>query len=207
MRILRLEILGDRCHIITDEGYACSASLCAVADCKLKAGSKLTEDMLSYLVRTDEVKSARQKAAQFLARRPYCKADLIKKLCEKGINKEIAQNISAEFEEKGYINDYSYAVSYVNSLISRGYGRKKVIYELKNRGYDEETIDKLSEIAADSDNIRKVIEAKLRGEFITSRSQFNKVLASLLRKGFSYGEFSAIIKEYCLFSEDDYESC
>lgn len=65
-----------------------------------------------------------------LGKRDYSERELYQKLLSKYREKDIIKSIIEKFIELGYLNDYDYAQSYVNS---HNYSKKKMEFMLLQR--------------------------------------------------------------------------
>ena len=73
---------------------------------------------------------------------------LIRKLGERGWAGERPADVEAlldHMEQLGYLDDESYAAMRGASLSRRGYGKMRIVNDLRHNGIDSDTIDKLTE--------------------------------------------------------------
>ncbi len=95
-------------------------------------------------------KEARKKAMDFLARREYGQAELIKKLADKGYAREIAEQAIIKLTEEGLQSDQRFAESFVQSRINQGKGPVRIRLDLGQRGIADAAIEEaLDEAGAD----------------------------------------------------------
>ena len=92
----------------------------------------------------------RKKAMDFLARREYGQAELVKKLVDKGYRRRVAEDEIARLADEGLQSDTRFAESFVESRISQGKGPVRIRADLGQRGLADDTIDDAIE-AADAD--------------------------------------------------------
>ncbi len=92
---------------------------------------------------------ARKKAMDFLARREYGQAELIRKLANKGYVRNIAEQAVARLTEDGLQSDERFAESFVQSRVNQGKGPVRIRLDLGQRGVGDAAIESaLDESAA-----------------------------------------------------------
>lgn len=79
-------------------------------------------------------------AVRLLARRSYSIASLRKKMLEKQYDEAVTGEIIRRFVQCGYLNDHLFAESLAGSLHSAGYGKKRIIAKLREKGVPQEII-------------------------------------------------------------------
>jgi regulatory protein len=84
---------------------------------------------------------ARKKAMDFLARREYAQAELIRKLADKGFDRDVAQQAVAQLTSDGLQSDQRFADSFVQSRIGQGKGPVRIRLDLTQRGIPDSTIE------------------------------------------------------------------
>lgn len=122
----------------------------------------------------------------YLAKRDYTKKEIYNKLLQKYWEKNPIVKVIKRLEEAGYIDDKEFAISYVKT---KKCGKKKIIYDLKLKGITSEVIEEVLSFYEEEDELEELSGAwdKL-GE-----KEEQKKIASLMRKGFSYGDIKRVI--------------
>ena len=64
-----------------------------------------------------------------------------KRLGDKGFVSEEADYVIAFLKEFGYIDDFEYAVSYIEYAAGKGHGARRIKDEMRRRGIDRNTIE------------------------------------------------------------------
>ncbi len=90
---------------------------------------------------------ARKKAMDFLARREYGQTELIKKLADKGYDRDVAEQAVRQLTEEGLQSDQRFAESFVQSRINQGKGPVKIRLDLGQRGIGDAVIELAIEAA------------------------------------------------------------
>lgn len=84
---------------------------------------------------------ARKKAMDFLARREYGQAELIRKLADKGYVRNIVEQAVLQLTEDGLQSDERFAASFVQSRINQGKGPVRIRLDLGQRGVGDAAIE------------------------------------------------------------------
>ena len=84
---------------------------------------------------------ARKKAMDFLARREYGKTELIRKLADKGFDRDVAAEAVDRLTEDGLQSDARFTEAFVQSRINQGKGPVRIRLDLGQRGVGESIID------------------------------------------------------------------
>ena len=78
---------------------------------------------------------ARVVALDLLARRPWTRRDLVRRLRRRGAPAEVAGAVVADLEARGYVDDRAFALAWAESRAGgRGLGRQRLRQELLTRG-------------------------------------------------------------------------
>ena len=84
---------------------------------------------------------ARKKAMDFLARREYGQAELIRKLADKGYQRTIVEQTVRQLTEENLQSDDRFAEAFVQSRINQGKGPVRIRLDLGQRGIADATIE------------------------------------------------------------------
>ena len=84
---------------------------------------------------------ARKKAMDFLARREYGQAELIRKLADRGFERGTAEQAVGQLTDEGLQSDARFAESFVQSRINQGKGPVRIRMDLGQRGITDATIE------------------------------------------------------------------
>ncbi len=168
----------------------------------LRTGDEISTSRAEELEVLYKKTLAKKSAAKTLARRSVSKCELSKKLADKGFSQEEAEEAVGWFEERGFLDDDSYADGLVSYYVSRGYGDMRIRQELSRRGIERDICDeKLRSLPERTEDISRLIERKLGGETV-SPDKKKKIVAFLSRRGFRYDEIRAAFEKLQLDSED-----
>ena len=139
---------------------------------------------------------------------PKTRAQLAEFLAKRGVDDAVAQRCLDRFEELRLIDDAEFARMWVRSRHEhRGLSRRALSLELQRKGVhrdhiDEalEIVDEESELAAAVEVARRKVRAT-RGLAYTTR--YRRVLAAVMRKGYSGGLAAAAARDALAEESDD----
>lgn len=138
-------------------------------------------------------KEALNYALRLLDRRDYTKKQLEDKLNSRGVAERDIIEVINYLKEKGYVDDERYARNYVYFRLKRGYGKKRIRFELLNKGIDEAIIDKalgLQDEQADEVFLKKY--ELLRGK----KNLKKKLFDYMQRRGFDSQTIFGLFEKY-----------
>ncbi|MCE2982392.1 MAG: recombination regulator RecX [Parachlamydia sp.] len=126
-----------------------------------------------------------------LGRKSYHSQELWALLFKKKVAANILERVISEFKSAGYIDDEAWISSYLR-LNQKKYGKRLMLAKLRAKGIEADFhLQKNDEI----ESIRVLFQSKYRKKDLTDWKTKQKVVASLLRKGFEYEDVMAAIKE------------
>lgn len=168
----------------------------------LKAGDDIPAEEAEKLKKKYTDRRARASAARTLSHHTVSKAQLSGKLKDRGYSAEEAERAADWFEEKGFIDDNRYAAVCAEYYKKRGYGRLKILSELRKRGIAEDISEEaVSNLPGFENEITALIKKKLK-TFPPDRGEKQKIIAYLMRRGFKYDEIRSAFSELEFDTED-----
>jgi regulatory protein len=135
--------------------------------------------------------SALSKSYFLLSKRDYTVRELLQKLRMKYKRSSIVegelQKIVYKLSDLGYLDDYTYARSYIDR--KKSLGRKRIEYELHLKGIDSSTID-------DIYGKEEVDEKKMISDLLhkVKNKEKDKQVAYFMRRGFKLGDILDVLK-------------
>lgn len=133
------------------------------------------------------MQSIKAKAFSLLAKRAYFSKELERKLLEKGYPHQEIATLLQELREKGWLNDEELANRFVERCREKGYGARMIAFKLREKaGEVAIPIEESKEAAL------QLIQKKYRRDLPEKR---DKVIAALLRRGFSYDLIKTLLKD------------
>ncbi len=199
---------SNKIHIYVDEEYRATVDSDFWYSEKYRNYKEINEEELTELLNTVSFRRAYNKGLDFLSRRPYGTKELIKKLCEKGHEKEASQKACERLIELGLLNDEEYARILANDLSERkSYSIKRIKQELNFRGIDREIIENTVE-SLDNDPQKSIIML-VKKKYINKLNDEKgkkRTVDALLRLGYSYSDIKSALNTISEFDgEDVYE--
>lgn len=141
------------------------------------------------------VEAAKRKALSLLDRRDYSRAELLRKLSEKGYDETAAEAALERLAELGFVNDARYAPIVVRHYAAKGFGAQRIRGELQRRGIPKELWDEaMAEMPAQDETVDRLLRKSLRGADVGDRDALRKATDALRRKGYGWDEINAAVE-------------
>ena len=205
MKLSIKEGKGNKIHIYVDEEYRATVDSDYWYSEKYRNYKEINEEELTELFDAVSFRRAYNKGLDLLSRRPHGTKELIKKLCEKGHEKESAEKACDRLLELGLLNDEEFARLLANELYERkGYGIKRINQELIFRGIDREIAENTIE-SLDIDTQTRII-------LVIKKKYINKIndekgrkraIDGLMRLGYSYSDIKSALNSISDFCEEE----
>ena len=193
-----------RFNIFVDDAFFCGLLKEVAVLARLKVGLEIDECRLIELIFESEVKMAFEKASTYLASREHSKKEIYNKLLIKGYEKNVILKAIEKLEEYHYVDDEQFARHFVEQ--NSKYSRDMLEIKLKQKGIDAEHIKNALSLVEDDDEYslcEKYIRKYISTKDIEKDGIKEKLIASLLRKGFKYEVIKSILNKF-LNDNDDY---
>lgn len=184
-----------RLSVVFEDESEVKSNLAVVSDLHLFTGKDMDEEEVRELKLLSSRSIAREKALEYISRRPMSKKELEKKLLDKGHDEDTAAYCIDWLTEHGFMDDERYAAAVVRSYSAKGYGPGRVKSELMRRGVERELWDEAMEhIPEDTDKIDKFISSRLKDP--EDRDQVRKVSAALYRRGYGWEDIRSALRRF-----------
>jgi len=196
----------NRVNISVDGKYRFSLEITQVGDLGIKAGKEYNEDEISRFEAESLFGKLYVKALEFCMSRPHSSREIRDYLKRKtratrtkqghvkpGVPPGVADKVFERLKDKGYIDDRKFAGYWVdNRFLTKGISQRKLIFELRRKGVDQELIDEAlgTAVRSDADEIRKIVAKKY-----SKYPDENKLMAYLARLGFGYEDIKDALEE------------
>ncbi len=196
----------NRVNVSIDGKYRFSLDIYQLLDLHIKVGSEYDEAQIANLEQESHFGKVYSRALEYCLARPRSSRELKDYLYRKkrqtvdkkgvirpGITDSIAKRVLDRLVEKKYINDENFARFWIeNRFVKKGVSQRRLKNELKAKGVDDSVIERMlaDSERSDDDEIKKII--------IKKRSRYDsdeKLVAYLMRLGFSYGDIKTAIEE------------
>lgn len=137
-----------------------------------------------------EEKGARPYAVACLAKRNYSTFGLQELLKKRHVSSENAVRVTERLANEGYINDEEWVRSFIRVNSAKKYGVGHIVQKLKSKKIPEDLyapiLDDFFDESAISQQIRDLLETKYKNRDLSDFKEKNKVIASLIRRGFTF---------------------
>lgn len=195
---------NNRVNVSVDGKYRFSLDVYQLVDLGVKIGREYDEAELLTLEQDSQFGKVYGRALEYCLMRPHSSKEVRDYLYRKtrqtrnklgevkpGVSPEITDRVYNRLVEKKYIDDTKFTHYWVeNRSLTKGVSRRKLTSELMSKGVSAEIIENEISLTSrsDSQEIIKIISKK--------RSHYpddQKLIAYLLRQGFSYSEIKKSI--------------
>lgn len=143
---------------------------------------------------TMEYQGAKAFVFKRLSLKPYLTSELERCLEERLVSTETIQRIIAECARHGFLNDQEWLENYVRRLITRNQGPMAIVMKLKAKGISQKVAESLLE-GFETDHkqrIQHLLDTRYRNRDLSDFHTREKVIASLIRKGFSFSDIKEV---------------
>ena len=205
MQIIEIKDIKKHLAAVTfDGGEVLELDKDTVLDNGLCVGLSLQLDQLKALKHDSDYKRARSRALWYLDRMDHTEKMLFDKLLKAGFSKKISAEVMAKLVEFGLVDDRRYAERMAERCKDGNVSKREATHKMMLKGLP---IDLIKEVLSESETDEKAqIAELLRGKYayrLSKEDGAQKVFAALVRKGFSYGDIKAALKEY----SQEFEFC
>ena len=197
MRIEFLSSNPDRANRYTvrfSDGTSLRLYRQTVEDFALYNGQEFTEEEFSALKIAASRMSAKMRAVRTVAASSVSKAELERRLVQKGEDPNHAQEAVSWMEEMHLVDDVETARQIVSRCINKGYGKeraKQALYEKRiPKVYWD---DVLSDYPDQTAYIAEFLEKKLGAT--SDVKEIHKAISALTRRGYTYGQIRQVLNE------------
>ena len=133
------------------------------------------------------------KALDLLSRREHSQKEVTLKLQKKFKNSEEIYEVIEKLVANNIINDTRFTEHYINSRKRRGFGSKKISYELLSKGINESIIDST---LSNMDDWKELAKKEFNKKYKDGPSDDFKIRSKqknfLLNRGFSFEEIESV---------------
>ena len=194
MRIERIEASKHkkgRVLVFLEEGACLKITEQELLDFGLRGGDELSPAQLKKLKEAAGVSNTKATAADLIGKRAMSRANLEKKLREKGASEAEARYAGEWLEAIGALNDAEYAAIVARHYGQMGYGPRYVQEKLREKGVPRELWeDALEHLPEAAEQIDRFLSDKLRGQTPDPREK-KRLTDALLRRGYGWGDVKA----------------
>ena len=141
----------------------------------------------------DAFKVVYNKALDIISRTAHSQKELTRKLLDKFSEEEIVNSVINNLVKKNLLNDTRYSEAYVVSRKRKGFGPKKILYELIARGVIENiAYEAIENEGGWKDAALKAFNKKFKKGKSMDFKELNKQKTFLQNRGFSFEEIDSV---------------
>ena len=141
----------------------------------------------------DAYKAIYNKALDIISRREHSQKELTDKLVKKYDVPELISSVIHNLIEKNLLNDFRFSQAYVVSRKRKGFGPKKIGYELVSRGINENTASEVIDAEGGwNEAALKAFNKKFKAGIGVDFKEQNKQKVFLQNRGFSFQEIDSV---------------
>ncbi len=177
--------LSDGTYILVDR------ALCE-ENC-LKENSEITEEKVNFLEDETQKRRCKSRALYYLSCKDYSKTGLKAKLTEAGFPEPFVSETVNRMLELGLIDDTRFSERFVDCCVQNNMSNREIVGRAYLKHADINTVKALLEtetFGCESERIKRLLNTKY-----AQKSDSEKVIAALLRKGFSFGDIKTALFE------------
>ena len=177
-----------------------------IQDFGLYSGKEMLDEELENLQKAAGQMSAKMRAVRIVSASGVSKADLERRLVQKGEHKQDAQQAVAWLADLELLDDQKIAQQVVQKCIAKGYGlsrAKQALFE--KRVPKEYWEDALADYPDQTEKITEFLQTRLQDS--RDEKQLRRAMDALLRRGHSYQEIRRALRnldENADFQEEYY---
>ena len=196
---------ANKIHIYVDDEYRATVDSDYWYSEKYRNLKEINEEELTELLDAVSFRRAYNKGLDFLSRRPYGTKELIKKLCEKGHEKEACEKACERLTELGLLNDEEFARILANELLERkNYSIKRIKQELIFKGIDREIVENTVGLLDNDPKNRIILVIKKKYiNKINDEKGKKRTIDALMRLGYSYSDINNALSTLTEFDEEE----
>lgn len=185
----------NKVSVYADGEFLCSVTMESAVKLGVKKGAEMDEARLKLLLEESDREAAFAKAADNVCRGMKTKKQVEKYLVGKGFSSEAIGDALAKMTEYGYIDDEEYVRAYVAAYGDKK-GKRRVKYELAQKGVERELTDMVDEILGDQTAAAEALAQKFMKNRPRGRDSAKKLFAHLAGKGFDFDICGACAAKY-----------
>lgn len=186
----------DRVNIFIDGKYSFSLTLDQLLQEKLKQSLEIDDAELKKLKQLSGDGKLKMRALEWLLMRPRSARELKDYLRRKDASEELAADLIAHFQKRGYQNDRSFAVWWVEQRRSgKQRSARYITQELASKGVSRDVITEVltENETSDIDTLRILVIKKRKAARYAADEQ--KLIEYLARQGYSFSLIKEVLAE------------
>jgi regulatory protein len=177
---------AERVSIYLDGAYAFSLTQNQLLELKLHSGKELSEQDVTELKQASDYGKLLERVMNYIMIRPRSVREVHDYLWRKKADPEMSERIIKYFEDRGYLNDKSFASSWVRARqLTKPISKRRLVAELRQKGVASELIDN-AVVNDEYDEVTALKEIILKKRKQARYQDEQKLMQYLARQGFGY---------------------
>lgn len=210
MKINRYKYLGNGKYKIKIEDSEYIIYEDIILKYRILTKEEITKEELEKYIKDNTFYDAYYKAAKYIKVKLRSEKEIATYLTKNNFSSKIIEKIIIKLKKEGYINENIYTEAYINDQINlKNSGPLKIEKELENLGIEKTIITKhLKKYTKEEQftKIKKIIEKEIKLNHSKSTIMLkNKILTSLLNKGFYKEDIIEILETIDIDDKEIYE--
>ena len=191
-----------RVNIYVDYSFYCGLNMEAVVQNRLKIGQEIEKDFLDEIQVESEQQTALNKAVKYISKTMKTEKQIVDYLKGKGYVERVIEFVLGKLKEYNFVDDETFVELYIKQSTNTK-GKKRLQYELKNKGVDEKLVlEKVDEIETDRETALSLAE-----KFLQKKKNEKNVREKLFRflsyRGFAVDDITYVLRMVKMEEEDD----
>ena len=190
----------NRRSIFIDGQFAFTVSEGIFFQHNLEEGGELTDKQIKELTTVDEFDKAKQAAVNLLSFRPRSIKEVSNRLVHKGWNKDLADRVTGELVDKGYLNDEEFAAIFARDKAkNKCLGPVALKSELIKTGVAQKIIEQTIEAVYSKYPADELIQRLMKKRGIDLdvplvKKEKQRFINLLKRKGFTWDQMESVVR-------------
>lgn len=189
----------DRVNVYIDDSFAFGLYDEIRYKYGLKSNMEITKEFIEDILLEEEKNKVRNFTLNYLSYRARSEKEIRDHLTKKEYDENLIDLAINFCKDKGYIDDLSFAKSYVRDRVNLNkHGSYRIKYDLQKKGVSRDIIDKVVDLDSDEEYERalKLAEKKIYSYRNDDRnSKYRKLGGYLQRRGFPFPVVSKVLSE------------
>ena len=190
----------NRRSIFIDGQFAFTVSEGIFFQHNLKEGGEFSDKQIKELTTADEFDKAKQAAVNLLSFRPRSIKEVSNRLIHKGWNKDLADRVTGELVDKGYLNDEEFAAIFARDKAkNKCLGPVALKSELIKTGVAQKIIEQTIEAVYSKYPADELIQRLMKKRGIDLdvplvKKEKQRFINLLKRKGFTWDQMESVVR-------------
>ena len=190
----------NRRSIFIDGQFAFTVSEGIFFQHNLEEGGELSDKQIKELTTADEFDKAKQAAVNLLSYRPRSITEVAKRLVHKGWNQDLADRVTGELVDKGYLNDEEFAAIFARDKAkNKCLGPVALKSELIKTGVAQKIIEQTIEAVYSKYPADELIQRLMKKRGIDLdvplvKKEKQRFINLLKRKGFTWDQMESVVR-------------